>query len=67
VVWTRGHFGTDLRPTIRGWFTEAGFEDLGLWTGPGDTWGVGANRLVAAPKPYRAGVRLFTFLDELDH
>jgi hypothetical protein len=68
VVWTRGGFQPDLRPTIRSWFTAAGFEDLGLTTGPGGRagdWGVGVNRLRAAPAPYEPGVRLFTFVEDL--
>ena len=64
VVWTRGAFGSDRRPVIRNWFVEAGFEEIGFTSGDGG-WGVGANRLAAEPRPYRAGVRLFTFVDEL--
>ena len=64
VIWTRGALGSDLRPTIRRWFLEAGFDEIGFTTGEGG-WGVGANRLVVAPQPYRAGIRLFTFVDEL--
>jgi hypothetical protein len=64
VVWTRG--GADqVRSAIRGWFDEAGFEDLGVDIGGGDGWGVGANRMAASPLPYQPGVRLFTFLDQL--
>lgn len=65
VIWTRGGFQSDLRPAIRGWFTDAGFEEIAFVTGDSGSWGVGANRLVASPLPYRPGVRLFTFLDEL--
>jgi hypothetical protein len=64
VIWTRGRFEHDLRPAIRGWFAGAGFEEVAFVAGEGG-WGVGANRLVGDPPPYRAGVRLFTFLDEL--
>jgi hypothetical protein len=65
VIWTRGWFGRDIRPAIRSWFAAAGFEEVAFLTGEDGSWGVGANRLVAEPAPYRAGVRLFTFLDEL--
>lgn len=66
VIWTRGgRRQPDLRPTIRRWFAGAGFEELAFTTGDGDSWGVGAHRLVAEPAPFRAGVRLFTFVDEL--
>lgn len=70
VVWTRGGFEPDLRPTIRSWFAAAGFVDLGFSAGAradgrSVEWGVGANRLAVPPAPYEPGVRLFTFLDEL--
>ncbi|MDQ3896686.1 MAG: SAM-dependent methyltransferase [Actinomycetota bacterium] len=64
VIWTRGGFEPDLRPLIRRWFTEAGFQEVGFETGGGETdWGVGATRLVGPPQPYEPGVRLFTFRD----
>lgn len=62
VVWTRGRFAPDLTPTIRRWFRDAGFEELGFVPIPDTTASVGANRLVAPSRPLRAGVRLFTFL-----
>ena len=64
VIWTRGALRFDLRPTIRKWFIEAGFEEVGF-TASESGWGVGANRMVVAPQPYRKGIRLFTFVDEL--
>ncbi len=64
VIWTRGSTRVDLRPTIRRWFREAGFEEVGFTSGTGG-WGVGANRMVVEPRPFRAGIRLFSFLDEL--
>lgn len=64
VVWTRGALGFDIRPAIRRWFIEAGFEEIEFTSGDSG-WGVGANRMVVAPQPYRAGIRLFTFVDEL--
>ena len=41
VVWTRGGFHPDLRPTIRSWFVEEGFGEVAFQTGPrtGDTSG----------------------------
>ena len=65
VIWTRGGFERHIRPAIRGWFADAGFEEVAYATGDDGSWGVGANRFVADRQPYRAGVRLFTFLDEL--
>ena len=64
VIWTRGALGFDLRPTIRKWFLEAGFEEIDFTSGEGG-WGVGVNRMVVEPRPYRAGIRLFNFVDEL--
>lgn len=64
VIWTRGELGFDIRPAIRKWFLEAGFEEIDFTSGESG-WGVGANRMVVEPQPYRAGIRLFTFVDEL--
>lgn len=64
VIWTRGALGFDLRPTIRKWFREAGFEEIDFTSGEGG-WGVGVNRMVVEPQPYRRGIRLLTFVDEL--
>ncbi len=65
VIWTRGGFQPDLRPTIRAWFADAGFDEVAFLTGDAGSWGVGANRLAVAPSPFEPGLRLFTFLDEL--
>lgn len=46
------------------WFADAGFEELDFTVGDGG-WGVGAHRLVAEPRPYQSGIRLFSFVDEL--
>jgi len=62
VVWTRGRFEPDLTPTIRGWFSESGFAELSFVSIPETTASVGAHRLTARPRPFRPGVRLFTFL-----
>ena len=66
VVWTRGgRRQPDLRPAIRRWFAGAGFEEMARLSGGDGGWGVGAHRLVGETRPFRAGVRLFTFVDEL--
>lgn len=62
VIWTRGTFAPDLTPTIRGWFETSGFEELAFIAVPNTTVGVGAARLVAPPRAFEPGVRLFTFL-----
>jgi hypothetical protein len=62
VIWTRGTFAPDLTPTIRAWFTEAGFSQLEFVAIPKTTAAVGANRLVSRPQAFEPGRRLFTFL-----
>jgi Putative methyltransferase len=62
VIWTRGRFEPDLTPTIRNWFNETGFTEISFVTIPGTTASVGAHRLSSDGMPYRADVRLFTFL-----
>ncbi|HXZ99511.1 MAG TPA: class I SAM-dependent methyltransferase [Candidatus Binatia bacterium] len=62
VVWTRGRFVPDLTPAIRSWFAAAAFIELAFVPIPGGTASVGVERLSGQPRPYRPGVRLFTFL-----
>lgn len=72
VLWTRGRNGPgtgpgvdpqgDATPTIRGWFADAGFEELS-WDAPVDRrWSVGAHRFTGEPIPLTAGQRLFAFV-----
>lgn len=63
VIWTRGRFeGEDLRPAVRRWFLETGFEEL-AYDGEPEPFGVGVARWTG---PARAGgelpERLFTFV-----
>ncbi|WP_433020981.1 SAM-dependent methyltransferase [Kribbella sp. CA-294648] len=61
VIWTRGRHDPDIRQDIRGWFAEAGFEELAFDAPDGVEWSVGSNRY-AGPGPAPATVdRLFTF------
>jgi hypothetical protein len=62
VIWTRGTFTPDLTPTIRRWFTEAGFSGLDFVAVPDSTAAVGANRLMSRPHAFEPDLRLFTFL-----
>jgi hypothetical protein len=65
VIWTRHRLEPDLTPTIRAWFDRAGFEELAFGTPDRNRWAaVGAHRLVADPRPFRAGERLFTFVGD---
>lgn len=62
VIWTRGTFAPDLTPTIRVWFTEAGFTELDFVAIPNTTAGVGAHRLTSRPPLFDPDLELFTFL-----
>jgi len=60
VIWTRHRHPPDLTPYIRETFEQAGFGEVVCEDSP--PFGVGVNRLLAAPRPFRAGVRLFEFV-----
>ena len=60
VLWTRHRHPPDLTPYIRETFERAGFGELAFADSP--PFGVGANRLMAAPRPFQPGVRLFEFV-----
>jgi hypothetical protein len=62
VIWTRGTFTPDLTPTIRAWFTESGFCEVGFVAIPKTTVGVGANQLTSDPHAFDPDVQLFRFL-----
>jgi len=66
VIWTRGRFEPDLTPAIREWFAGSGFQELSFVPIPETTGSVGAHRLVGKPRPFRPGVRLFTFLTKAE-
>jgi hypothetical protein len=65
AIWTRGPMQPDLRPTIRGWFIDAGFEEIS-YDGEPAPYGIGMARRGAslndAPPPIPT--RLFTFTRE---
>jgi hypothetical protein len=62
VIWTRGTFTPNLTPTIRRWFSDAGFSELSFVRIPGSTAAVGADQLTGPPRAFVPGGRLFTFL-----
>jgi hypothetical protein len=62
VIWTRHRRPPDLTPTVRAWFSAAGFAEV-WWDAPPDAeWSVGVHRLAGEPARFVAGQRLFTFL-----
>jgi hypothetical protein len=63
VIWTRGAFDHDLRPQIREWVKQAGFEELSF-DGENEKYGVGVARMTRPSEPYRKGVPFFRFIPE---
>jgi hypothetical protein len=61
VFWSRGTRKADLNPEIRGWFKDAGFEEV-AWDLLDGTMGLGVNRFVGRPQPLPPGVQLFDFV-----
>lgn len=62
VIWTRHRRAPDLTPRIRGWFGEAGFEELSFESHRENLFSVGLHRLVGQPSRPLPGLKLFTFL-----
>jgi hypothetical protein len=60
VIWTRHRQTPDLTPYIRESFQKAGFGEVAFEERP--AFGVGTNRLLAAPQPFQTGARLFQFI-----
>jgi len=61
VIWTRGTSEPDLRPAIRRWFAEHGFEEEFFFVEP-DSFGVGVHRFTGEREPLDPAVKLFTFV-----
>ena len=61
VIWARHREPPDLTPTIRDWFTAAGFEELAFDEITDSSASVGVARLTIPPSPFRAGRPLFRF------
>ena len=62
VVWTRHRNDPDLTPSIRGWFADAGFEEVAFVAPQEDMWSVGVHRLVAEAGSLEPGRQWFTFV-----
>lgn len=63
VLWTRHTSPPDLTVSIRQWFAESGFLELGFVAPEEWRYGVGCHRLIAEPDAFAAGLRLFRFVD----
>jgi hypothetical protein len=63
VIWTRHNWHPDLNPSIRRWFSEAGFVERRFVCPRSESYAVGVNELRASPRPLSAGRRLFAFID----
>jgi predicted RNA methylase len=61
VVWTRHRKAPDLTPTIRSWFSDAGFREEAFDISQDGFMSVGAHRLEGEPSVLTPGQRLFTF------
>jgi hypothetical protein len=63
VIWTRHRVPPDITPTIRRWFTGAGFEELAFEIDQSERFAVGAQRLDSPPsESLREDERLFDFV-----
>jgi len=62
VVWTRHRRAPDVKPAIRGWFADAGFDEVAFEGPAGFIFGVGVNRLARDPDPFVPDVQLFDFV-----
>jgi hypothetical protein len=63
VVRTRRREAPDQTPAIRGWFADAGFEELAFDSPGEDRFAVGTHRLVTEPLGFRGGLQMFSFIE----
>ena len=61
VIWTRHRRAPDLTPTIREWWSRAGFEEVSFVSPGPNSPSVGVARLVTEPLPF-AELHLFSFV-----
>ena len=63
VIWTRRRGEPDLSQAIRGWFAEAGYEELAFDSPGTDRFAVGTHRLIGDPLAFDPNIRMFTFVE----
>jgi hypothetical protein len=63
VLWTRYTTEPDITPAIRGWFADAGFDEMDFVGHVALRYGVGTHKLAATTTPasFEAGVTMFRF------
>lgn len=66
VLWTRSRRAPDLTPTVRSWFVEAGFSEIGFDYEEGRDFSVGSQRFDAQTAPLEPDTRLFEFRKRVD-
>jgi hypothetical protein len=66
VVWTRHRRDPDLTPTIRTWFSDCGFTEIGFDTEPGYPYAVGCHQLAVPAVEVDMTGPLFRFLGNGD-
>jgi hypothetical protein len=64
VVWTHERRPDDPTPSIRGWFSDAGFQEDAFESSATEASWVGVQRFTGEPQPLGRGVRLFTLNGE---
>jgi predicted RNA methylase len=62
VIWTRNVGRHDITPTIREWFADNGFSEVGFDVEDGYPFSVGAHRLTGPALPFAPEIRLFQFI-----
>jgi hypothetical protein len=63
VIWTRHREAPDRTPAIRGWFADAGFEELAFDSPGEERFAVGTHRLVTEPLDYDDDLGMFSFVE----
>lgn len=66
VLWTRSRRDPDLTPTVRTWFREAGFGEIGFDYEEGRDFSVGTQRFDGSTAPFEPETRLFEFRKRVD-